>query len=967
MFNKEQLEAINQIDGAVIVSAPAGSGKSTLLIGRIENMIAQGINQEDILLTTFTNESANDLKNKLNDKGYDNVRVGTFHSVCRNILIQEGINIDKRPPANYIIQNKFKSLRLDDKILVKDILSWIGYQKNHCYNSSSESFAKKESEYDEYNLRAYFKAYEDLMEENKCYDFEDWLILAMQVLVQDIEGKYSVKYLMVDEFQDSNALQIKIMQLICPSRNICVVGDEKQCLLPNTKILTIDGEKEIKDITTSDTLIVASGKGTTYQHKATELLSKNYEGEILTIKTKSGKEIKCTPNHGFFVNNIINKPYMVYLMYKENVGFRIGFSKQYKESFNGGSNGFERRLVQEGGDKVWCIEVYDEQEIAKYYEQYYAFKYGIPLYPFKCANRDILLTDEGAIKLFKEVNSYEKGMKLLADLKMDFDRPHFMPNRATNKIDIGINLTIFGSERKKKTNTNGYIGYNHELSYCTTDISFEDESNYILPNISHKKNGNGISFIEGRKTSSDMDSLYNIATQLEDLRPKNLLRYTAKIVDNKKMVLYPASNIRCGMKLPIYKDGAMIEDEVVSISRTIYKGLVYDINVDDYRNYIADGLCVHNCLYAFRGSNSAIMGQFTKLYPEAKVIRLKTNYRSCKNLVEQGNTFARYYFGGSDLYADAEAFNKGNGIINRNSFIDVDYQAVYVANKVQQWLEEGVEPNQIAVLYRKNKCSFEIENELKNRNIAYSISGTNSFFNRTESRIFLAILRLIQNTHDDSAIEELMEIRVEPFKYIAKNIVRELIDYASRNDISLFQACNTFPSSNYSVKRNLGTFVQNIKDLIVLHNNGTDLHSLVNKIQRLFKIVSFIEDKYDEQESIDEHLAGMESFKKFIKSNTLDSFLKFVYSDIEQSKKKKKLSKDEICLRTIHASKGLQWRKVILVSVEDGTLPSKNADIVEEACAFYVGVTRAEETFELCEIGTGNTFTDDYFEVEDFM
>lgn len=600
-FNKEQLEAINQIDGAVIVSAPAGSGKSTLLIGRIENMISQGINQEDILLTTFTNESANDLKSKLNDKGYDNVRVGTFHSVCRNILIQEGINIDKRPPANYIIQNKFKSLRLDDKILVKDILSWIGYQKNHCYNSSSDSFAKKESAYDEYNLRAYFKAYEDLMEENKCYDFEDFLILAMQVLVQDIEGKYSVKYLMVDEFQDSNALQIKIMQLICPSRNVCVVGDTKQSL------------------------------------------------------------------------------------------------------------------------------------------------------------------------------------------------------------------------------------------------------------------------------------------------------------------------------------------------------------------------------YGFRGSLPTIMRDFVKLYPEAKVVKLKMNYRSCKNIVEQSNVFSRYYFGCDDLYADAEAFNKENGTINRNSFIDVDYQAVYVANKVQQWLEEGVEPNQIAILYRKNKCSFEIENELKNRNIAYSISGTNSFFNRTESRIFLAILRLIQNTNDDSAIEELMEIRVEPFKYIAKNIVRELIDYASRNDISLFQACNTFPSSNYSVKRNLGTFVQNIKDLIVLHNNGTDLYSLVNKVQRLFKIVSFIEDKYDEQESIDEHLAGMESFKKFIKSNTLDSFLKFVYSDIEQGKKKKKLSKDEICLRTIHASKGLQWRKVILVSVEDGTLPSKNADIVEEACAFYVGVTRAEETFELCEIGTGNTFTDSYFEVEDFM
>ena len=400
-FNKEQLEVINNnINGAMLVSASAGCGKSHTLIGRIKYMVESGINPSDITITTFTNDSATDLKKKLDKECIFSVNVGTFHSLCRNILIKEGYNIDKRPPANYIFQNRFKALRLDKKILTNDIRSWIDYQKNYGLNSSSPTFMDKDIDYDEYNLRMYFKEYEKIMEEYKCYDYTDWLILAINVLLQDFEEKYTTKYLMIDEFQDSNVLQVKLMQLLCPSKNVVVVGDEKQCL------------------------------------------------------------------------------------------------------------------------------------------------------------------------------------------------------------------------------------------------------------------------------------------------------------------------------------------------------------------------------YAFRGSNHGIMENFTKLYPNAKVVRLKTNYRSCKNLVEQGNVFARYYFGDSDLYADAESYNQTDGIIDTMAFENEEAQAIHVVRKVEQWLNEGVEPNDIAILYRNNKNAFEIENELKCKGIDYSISGNNSFFERTESKILLAILRLIQNTKDDSAVEELLMYRVDTLKYI---------------------------------------------------------------------------------------------------------------------------------------------------------------------------------------------------------
>ena len=204
--------------------------------------------------------------------------------------------------------------------------------------------------------------------------------------------------------------------------------------------------------------------------------------------------------------------------------------------------------------------------------------------------------------------------------------------------------------------------------------------------------------------------------------------------------------------------------------------------------------------------------------------------------------------------------------------------------------------------------------------------------------------------------------RVDTLKYIKKPVGADIIDEADRRNIPLFKVCSSYSKADYNTKRNLDTFVNNIKDLIVLHNDGLDLYSLVKKIIRLFNIVDYVENKYEEQEQIEERLESIDSFTKFIKGNTLDSFLTFVYTDIVQGNKKKKTSKDQIMLRTVHASKGLEWKKVILVSVENDKFPNKKADIYDEACCMYVAVTRAEEEFVLCELGMGNTFTENYFE-----
>ena len=91
-FNKEQLEVINHKDGTCVVIAGAGSGKSTVSVHRVKELIENGVEEKDILVSSFSNKSATDLKSKLKQLNIKNVKVGTFHSVCGNILFSEGID-----------------------------------------------------------------------------------------------------------------------------------------------------------------------------------------------------------------------------------------------------------------------------------------------------------------------------------------------------------------------------------------------------------------------------------------------------------------------------------------------------------------------------------------------------------------------------------------------------------------------------------------------------------------------------------------------------------------------------------------------------------------------------------------------------------------------------------------------------------------------------------------------------------
>lgn len=227
-FNPEQQQAVEAYKGAFGVVSGAGQGKTAVLMGRTDNLIKQyKIFEKDILILSFTRNTADELKKKLDKMGHKHVNVGTFHSICGRILFQEGIEITGyNLIKEWQIDNCFKAI--DQKADVKEIMNFISFQKNYM-RSYKDAFVSKDSEYPEDQLRVFFKAYEELKKKKKLYDFDDYLLMCLKVL-QNNPGKYTYEYILVDEHQDTNLVQNLILEEWCKSGNMFTVFDPKQAI-----------------------------------------------------------------------------------------------------------------------------------------------------------------------------------------------------------------------------------------------------------------------------------------------------------------------------------------------------------------------------------------------------------------------------------------------------------------------------------------------------------------------------------------------------------------------------------------------------------------------------------------------------------------------------------------------------------------------------------------------------------------
>ena len=312
-LNKEQQEAVKHMEGPLLILAGAGSGKTTMMTHRIAYMLEKGVSPYNILAVTFTNKAAGEMKDRIESLtgGARGMWVMTFHAMCVRILrnhgevlgFKNGFSIYDESDKKALLKRIVKDLKIDEKIYPVSYLGSVissckeaeedpdDYIENNSMNFKAETVAK-----------VYARYMEDL-QQNNAMDFDDllWNVVKLFEASSEVLSYYQqrFKYIMVDEYQDTNYLQYKLIHALAEkSHNLCVVGDDDQCIyqwrgadirnildfekdFPETKVVKLEqnyrSDANILDLANS---VIANNRN----RKAKELWTDRNEGNKITYR-----------------------------------------------------------------------------------------------------------------------------------------------------------------------------------------------------------------------------------------------------------------------------------------------------------------------------------------------------------------------------------------------------------------------------------------------------------------------------------------------------------------------------------------------------------------------------------------------------------------------------------------------------------------------------------------------------------
>ncbi len=314
-LNKQQREAVLCTEGPLLIIAGAGSGKTRVLTERIAYLISEkGVAPWNILAITFTNKAAGEMRERVNRLAGvqgDSVWVSTFHSMCVRILrryidrlgYDRSFTIYDTDDQKTVIKGVLKQLDLDSKIF-KDraVLSAISAAKNEMV-SPEEYALNAAGDWNKQEIARAYKAYQQHLWQSNALDFDDLLVKTVELFKsqEDVLDSYQERflYIMVDEYQDTNAVQFELVHLLAEKyRNLCVVGDDDQSIyrfrgadirnilgfedvFPDARVIKLEQNyRSTQNILQVANAVIANNQG----RKKKTLWSANEEGELLHFR-----------------------------------------------------------------------------------------------------------------------------------------------------------------------------------------------------------------------------------------------------------------------------------------------------------------------------------------------------------------------------------------------------------------------------------------------------------------------------------------------------------------------------------------------------------------------------------------------------------------------------------------------------------------------------------------------------------
>lgn len=345
-------------------------------------------------------------------------------------------------------------------------------------------------------------------------------------------------------------------------------------------------------------------------------------------------------------------------------------------------------------------------------------------------------------------------------------------------------------------------------------------------------------------------------------------------------------------------------------------------------------------IYSFRGANYKNILNFEKDYKDAKTILLEQNYRSTSYILNAANDVIK----NNKMKKEKNLWTsrgEGNKVKYYRALSESD-EAYYVVKGIKQAISNGNNYDDIAVLYRTNAQSRNLEEAMLKENIPYRVVGSFYFYSRKEIKDLLAYLRLIHNEKDNIS---LLRVINTPKRGIGLKTIENLTKKADEENISIYEAITSGKELEFK------KIIEKLKEV----SENVTLTELIDKILTGTGIKEELEKEEDLTSEV--RLENLEEFKSITKSFeeregliSLEDFLLEIslVSDAEEYKD----DTNRVSLMTVHSVKGLEYKDVFIVGMEEGIFPHMNSlmessEIEEERRLAYVAITRAKDNLTI--------------------
>lgn len=361
-------------------------------------------------------------------------------------------------------------------------------------------------------------------------------------------------------------------------------------------------------------------------------------------------------------------------------------------------------------------------------------------------------------------------------------------------------------------------------------------------------------------------------------------------------------------------------------------------------------------IYSFRGANIDNILQFKNTYPDAKIFKLEQNYRSTQNIVNAANSLIDKNSGQikKTIFSEKE---KGELVKVTNVYTDLE-EGSSVADSIRSLHgKDNYTYQEIAILYRTNAQSRVLEEALRRLNIPYRIYGGLSFYQRREIKDVIAYFRLVSNHNDEEALKRIINY---PTRGIGDTTVKKLFETAQLHSVSVWEVLSDMLKYNLPVNGGTAKKLAEFRNMIDNFSNQIGELNAYELAQLIIKTTGVISNTFldrspenlNRQENIQELLKAIHEFyelkleldeKNFYLPDYLAEISLLTDQDTDSE-----ANKNKVTLMTVHAAKGLEFKVVFIVGMEEELFPSpfcvdSTRELEEERRLFYVAITRAEE------------------------